>query len=772
MDTGKLIDSMKRVVKSELGSYDTTATVKRVEGDTAWVHIPGGVDETPVRLTMNAKEGDNVQVRVSDGKAFLAGNVSAPPTDDTTAEAAKALANRAAEDAGRAKSAADIAETYATSAQASAAQSAAILEGMEQAATAAGTTLDGIYADAAEAKATTDEINDYADTAGKTVTQILEDGETAGAAASAAQQAADTALVNLATTEDVVGVLNWITAHGTMVSQYGEVFDPDKVYFIADPTGDYVVSGTHYSVVPSPVAEDIDSYYILNISESVQNYVATHIVVDSEGLWIIPDAGGNKVLIATGSGSTYTTAGTYIVGKVGGVDTVFAKFLSSGATMQAENGTTIAHLGYGPGKNSVGGTSNAPYYTLGVRRVNSAIGNYSLAQGNNAVASGYVSLSEGYNTNSSGEASHAEGYASNYQSDGSIGIVASGRGAHAGGSTQGDNFSLIEGTSLIKSAGIGSYANGFVITDNTNSTNPYGTILASNYGSHAEGCIETDTSGQTYIQATGKGAHAEGYVADGEKTSAEGNGAHAEGGATNAIGNYSHAEGYNTYASQAYAHAQNLGTVTSISSQTVIGKYNDYSDVSSVEHALEIGNGTADNARSNALTVDWSGNVEAAGDVTDGSSNTLSSVASSLSSVQTIQNTYAELYGMSSSLTLSTSGKKVALTTFSGSGCQLSSNGIKVTNAGTYMINGSAYCTTGYTVNDIVHIVLYKGSTSLHDSPKRVSNASPYEIMPVGPVIVTLAANDVIYLYAYNQTGARGTVATHTLTHITLHRIA
>ena len=645
MDTGKLIDSMKRVVKSELGSYDTTATVKRVEGSTAWVHIPGGVDETPVRLTMNAKEGDNVQVRVSDGKAFLAGNVSAPPTDDTTAEAAKALANRAAEDAGRAKTAADVAESYATSAQASAAQSANILEGMEQAAIAAGTTLDGIYADAAEAKATTDEINDYADTAGKTVTQILDDGETAGAAAQAASEAANSALVGLSTVEDVVGVLNWITEHGTMTLTSDVTVNPAHVYFVVDPAGDYVVGGTHYSIVSEPDDADISTYYELSVDESVENYVATHVAVDAEGLWIIPDAGGNKVLIATGSGSTYTTAGTYIVGKVGGVDTVFAKFLSSGATMQAESGTVIAHLGYGPGKNSAGGTSNAPYYTLGVRRPSSAVGNYSLSQGNNTVANGYVSVSEGYNTNSSGEASHAEGYASNYQSDGSVGIVASGRGAYAGGSTQGDNFSLIEGTSLIKSAGIGSHANGFVITDNTNSTNPYGTILASNYGSHAEGCIETDASGQTYIQATGKGAHAEGYVVDGEKTSAEGNGAHAEGGATNAVGNYSHAEGYSTYASQAYTHAQNLGTVTSISAQTVIGKYNDYSSLSSVEHAFEIGNGTADNARSNALTVDWSGNVEAAGggtfgddvsvtgnvtatgDVTDGGGNTLSSIA-------------------------------------------------------------------------------------------------------------------------------------------------
>lgn len=43
--------------------------------------------------------------------------------------------------------------------------------------------------------------------------------------------------------------------------------------------------------------------------------------------------------------------------------------------------------------------------------------------------------------------------------------------------------------------------------------------------------------------------------------------------------------------------------------QAVFGKYND----NDPDNAFEIGNGTADNARSNAFAVDWSGNVTAAG---------------------------------------------------------------------------------------------------------------------------------------------------------------
>lgn len=87
--------------------YDTTATVTRVEGGTAWVHIPGGVDETPVRLTINAKPGDNVQVRVSNGRAFLVGNGTAPPTDDVRANEAFNFAGLASGVAKKARAVAD-----------------------------------------------------------------------------------------------------------------------------------------------------------------------------------------------------------------------------------------------------------------------------------------------------------------------------------------------------------------------------------------------------------------------------------------------------------------------------------------------------------------------------------------------------------------------------------------------------------------------------------------------------------------------------------------
>ena len=81
----KLTDAMLAVSKKKSSAYDSTATVRRIEGDT-------------------------VQVRVSEGRAWIQGNHSAPPTDDTTAIHARRVANNAT-------SVAETAEETATEAQ-------------------------------------------------------------------------------------------------------------------------------------------------------------------------------------------------------------------------------------------------------------------------------------------------------------------------------------------------------------------------------------------------------------------------------------------------------------------------------------------------------------------------------------------------------------------------------------------------------------------------------------------------------------------------------
>ena len=83
-----VIDAIKSANEKATSAYDTTAEVVRIEGDTAWVHIAGGVAETPVRRTIDCKAGDNVQVRIGGGDAWLTGNGTSPPTDDELASSA------------------------------------------------------------------------------------------------------------------------------------------------------------------------------------------------------------------------------------------------------------------------------------------------------------------------------------------------------------------------------------------------------------------------------------------------------------------------------------------------------------------------------------------------------------------------------------------------------------------------------------------------------------------------------------------------------------
>jgi hypothetical protein len=188
------------------------------------------------------------------------------------------------------------------------------------------------------------------------------------------------------------------------------------------------------------------------------------------------------------------------------------------------------------------------------------------------VASGYSSHAEGDSTTASGESSHAEG----------CGTTASGDYSHAGGYQT-------------TASGYSSHAEG----DGT---------TASDESSHAEGCATT---------ASGSFSHAEG-----NSTTASGDYSHAGGYQTTASGDYSHAEGCATTASGDYSHAGGDGTTANHKSQHVFGEYNvaDPSTASSTNRGTYVeivGNGISSN-RSNARTLDWSGNESLQGSLTLG----------------------------------------------------------------------------------------------------------------------------------------------------------
>ena len=215
-------------------------------------------------------------------------------------------------------------------------------------------------------------------------------------------------------------------------------------------------------------------------------------------------------------------------------------------------------------------------YILNKPAIKAGQGENSIIEGSGSTASGNYSHAEGYRTTASGDqGSHAEGY----------GPTASGSASHAEGN----------GTTA---SGFSSHAEGS------------GTTASTDF-SHAEG---------RYTTASGDSSHAEGGA-----TIASGNSSHAEGSGTTASTDFSHAEGRYTTASGFSSHAEGSNTIANHKSQHVFGEFNT-ADPSTAFLSIRgnyveiVGNGTTNTNRSNARTLDWSGNENIAGMLRIGSS--------------------------------------------------------------------------------------------------------------------------------------------------------
>lgn len=210
------------------------------------------------------------------------------------------------------------------------------------------------------------------------------------------------------------------------------------------------------------------------------------------------------------------------------------------------------------------------------------------------IASGIGSHAEGIGTTASTIASHSEG----------MGTEADGMGSHAEGSyTKSTNNSHAEGTDTTAN-GQASHAEGrqTIASGNMSHAEGLGTT-ATNQGAHAEGyhTIANESSSHAegaYTLASGGTSHTEGTG-----TTANELASHAEGWYTGASSTAAHAEGYHTIAAGFASHASGSNTSAGYDNQTVIGEYND----NKANTLFEVGNGTADNARSNAFAIKQDG---------------------------------------------------------------------------------------------------------------------------------------------------------------------
>ena len=265
------------------------------------------------------------------------------------------------------------------------------------------------------------------------------------------------------------------------------------------------------------------------------------------------------------------------------------------------------------------------------------------------------------------------------------------------------NTTLSRGRRAYYTVGEASFAFGENVTASNVASHAEGiSTWATGLYSHAEGAGSEASGSQSHAEGGGTTASAENSHAEGSSTTASGGATHAEGKATIASGYISHSEGYGAKANGFYSHAEGHETIANGESSHVGGAYNipdsfdswpewepdtEYTVGEKVKRTIEsydetevkgyvcitansdptfdsskweiaqrmnyieiIGNGTGNDFRRNARTLDWDGNEEIAGQMKAASLNIgrycnatgISSVAHGLATIASGENSHAE----------------------------------------------------------------------------------------------------------------------------------
>ena len=458
------------------------------------------------------------------------------------------------------------------------------LSKIETTANTAKSTADSANTTATAAQTTANTAKSTADTANTTANSAI-------SAAATAQSTANTAVTNAAAAQSTANTANARATYNygtcsTAAATAAKVVSCSN--FPSLYTGATIwVKFTYANTVASPTlnvngtgAKAIYAYGSALTASSAYNWVAGATVqfIYNGSQWVIADSAGlskantalstanNAAKTATNFMSYDSTNGLLIGNKSSGSWSGYRTQITSSAfNILNSSGTVLASYG----ESAVIGQTSSRYINIGSDGLTVYNGSTIIGQigygstidssGNTVTRPfsvlGYKSSSASYGAYSVTEGSSA---------------LASGEASHAEG---------------------GGKASGFYAHAEGVSTN------ATSHASHAEGCGTT---------ASGIYAHAEGC-----DTTASNHYSHAEGERTTASNKNSHAEGCYTTASGDASHAGGLYTIAAGSYQTAIGKYN----VSDTTSAFIIGNGNA-NTRSNAMKVDFSGNMTLAGKIT------------------------------------------------------------------------------------------------------------------------------------------------------------
>lgn len=697
------------------------AVVSRVDSEgIVWVHLAGAQKETPTASTSSeVKSGDVVSVEWRNNKLYIGGNYSNPSAGvirvgmaENTANVAYEAAENAIYDAGRAREAADQAEASAQSALTSANEAKQSADEANSQATYATNYANNALTQLSTVESVVDaltwisEHSVFIPTEDTTVqtsklyympannTLTLTSGTTTiNGLTFAVDAESGTVTVNGTASKFLlysVGVPNVTTGDTIYISgcsggtsstydiRYGNgpgsyvCYDgttkatategkPIYIKFtsgytatdlVFTPTVSTANDGFEYKIVQNPTGNpSAQGWYELSTDEAVKTYVKSHLALTDDGLYVLNGSSAYKMLLAND--------GTYIQAPNG---TTVNQSTADGNVIRATNGDVIAHLGYGRGASSTSFV-DAPYYTFGTRRtVNEysatavyAVGDLCYRDVASPVA--YRALYQCKTAIPSGEAWNSSHWRQ-------IGTIYG-------------NYSVVEGENNI-SGGYRSHTEG---KNNINQGD----------GTHVEG--------QNNEILHGSDSHFEGAyhkVVDGSYRN------HVQG--------YGHTiqNGAETVTTDCFVSG--VGNRTSgVRANTVIGRYATTMSGASYEepwgdHAFKIGNGTSDNARSNALTVDWNGNVEAAGEIHGVLSSPTISISSSTGSLNDYviyrQGNVVQLCISVRKTTTTETAKNIYVGTINTTGLRPKMNTTSGSYYGSYAINGLVSTTGTITIRN------------------------------------------------------------------------
>ena len=388
-------------------------------------------------------------------------------------------------------------------------------------------------------------------------------------------------------------------------------------------------TSTETSIIPTATAAYLKACtlqkLITNISGVADKTVAANLTTTQNAIAKYSDTVGTFANsgVTIDSSNNITTNGNVIATELKGYVTIGQRSgyqLGEFATAEGDGVIASGDISHAEGADTVASESCA--HAEGSQTT--ASGNCSHAEGNSTTASGLNSHAEGYQTIVSGGYSHVEGRENtvtnaNSHAEGRLNVVqgasahaegyknvVTGNNAHAEGKNNlaSGNSAHVEGYGDITYISTG---NTVTITKITSPVQCYNITSGSvSVGQYIKNNSSSDYLLVTHIDTITIANNVYYDVFTSPSFNPDG-GTFTVYNATQtgAIGDYSHAEG--------------RATIANTKSQHVFGEYNiadtTGSQTTRGTYAEIVGNGTADNTRSNARTLDWDGNEKLAGDL-------------------------------------------------------------------------------------------------------------------------------------------------------------